>query len=161
MHYQINSLESELYLCDNNCFLGQLFHTGDTNLCFKFLIPSALYRWPPWWNFSFMKLPHYIFMFPMNYLNLSVARVNLHIGRSSSVFRPSNSTPSSLIWSKRRNHSTKEHIESWKRRGFYSFSTRGLSNAFCTVKMNGWVTSGPAILLPTGIVLQRQKHNFR
>ena len=98
------------------------------------------------------------FMFSMNYFNLSVGRVNLHIGRSTSVFRPSLRKPSSLIWSKRQNHSSKVHNESWKRRGFYSFSTRGLSNAFYTVKMSGWVTSGPAILLLlTGIVLQRQR----
>ena len=81
------------------------------------------------------------FMFSMNYFNLSVARVNLHIGRSTSVFRPSLRKPSSLIWSKGQNHSTKVHNASWKRRGFYSFSTRGLSNAFYIVKMSGWVTS--------------------
>lgn len=56
-------------------------------------------------------------------------------------FRPSLRKPSSLIWSKGQNHSTKVHNASWKRRGFYSFSTRGLSNAFYIVKMSGWVTS--------------------
>ena len=47
-----------------------------------------------------------------------------------------------------------------KKRGYYSFRTRGLSNAFLPVKITGWVTSGPAILLlSTGIALHNRFRN--